>query len=93
MSLCVIGENTKFHSKYLLKMHNSASSLDMLYTAESEQFYSVFSPTTVSLPWQSLAPLFAEDTQNDPKTHSYEDNAKFRSVFTATVLSYAGGFR
>jgi hypothetical protein len=33
----------------LLKTHNFASYLNTLYTAESAQFYSPFSPTTISL--------------------------------------------
>jgi hypothetical protein len=34
-----------------------------------------------------LTPLFAENTQNDQKMHSYEDNAKFHSAFLATMLN------
>ncbi len=30
--------------------------------------------------------------QNDPKTHSYEDCAKFNSVFLATMLIHASRF-
>ncbi len=33
--------------------------------------------------------FFAENSQNDPKTHSYKDNAKFHPAFFATMLSYA----
>ncbi len=40
--LCVFGENTSFHSTYLMKTHNSAFSLNTLYTAKSAQFYSTF---------------------------------------------------
>jgi hypothetical protein len=38
-------------------------------------------------------PFFAENAQNDPKTHSYEDNAKFHSAFSPTALSYASRFQ
>jgi hypothetical protein len=37
--------------------------------------------------------FFAENVQNDPKTHSYEDNAKFNAAFSATMLSHASRFR
>ncbi len=69
------------------------------YIAESAQFYSTFSPTTIS-----LTPRFcrkrevwlrflAENAQNDLKTHSYEDRAKFNSAFSATTLRHASRFR
>jgi hypothetical protein len=45
----IIGENAPFHSSYSPKTHHSASSLNTLYTAESAQFYSAISPTTISL--------------------------------------------
>ncbi len=83
----------------LMKSRNSALSLNMLYTAESAQFNSPFSPTTISLTLlfrrkhSVWIPFFAENAQNDPKTHSYEDNAKFLSAFTPTTLSYASRFR
>ncbi len=48
ISLHVFGKNAAFYSAYLLKTHNSASSLNTLYTAESAQFYSAFSPTMIS---------------------------------------------
>ncbi len=38
-------------------------------------------------------PFFAQNAQNDPKTHSYEDNAKFHSAFSPTTLRYASRFR
>jgi hypothetical protein len=70
----------------------------MLYTAEGAQFYSAFSPTTISLTPRfrrkrkvSLR-FFAENAQNDPKTHSYEDSAKFNSAFSVTTLSHASRF-
>jgi hypothetical protein len=49
VSLHVFGKNAMFHFAYSPKMHNSASSLNTLYTAENAQFYSAFSPTTISL--------------------------------------------
>jgi hypothetical protein len=80
-------------------MHNFASSQNTLYTAESAQFYSAFSLTTISLTprfcgkrevWLNF---FAENAQNDPKTQCYEDNAKFNSAFSATTLSHTLRFR
>jgi hypothetical protein len=59
----------------------------------------VFSPTTISLTPRFCQKrkvwlrFFAENAQNDPKTHSYEDNAKFNSAFSATMLRYASRFR
>ncbi len=38
-------------------------------------------------------PFFAKNAQNNPKKHSYEDNAKFHSAFLPTMLSYASRFR
>ncbi len=49
VSLRVFGENATFHHAYSLKMHNFASSLNTLFNAESAQFYSAFSPLTISL--------------------------------------------
>jgi hypothetical protein len=37
--------------------------------------------------------IFAEDTQNNPYTHSYKEKARFHSVFLATMLSYATCFQ
>ncbi len=80
-------------------MHNIASSLNPLYTAESAQFYSAFSPTTISLTprfrrkrkvWLRF---FAENAQNNPKTHRYKDRAKCNFAFSATTLSRASRFR
>jgi hypothetical protein len=71
----------------------------MLYIAESAQFYSVFSPTTISLTprfrqkREVCLHFFAENAQNDPKMHSYEDSAKFNIAFLATTLSHASRFR
>jgi hypothetical protein len=71
----------------------------MLYTAESAHFNSPFSPTMISLTprfcqkREVWLPFFAENAQNVPKTHSYEDNAKFHSAFSSTTLSYASRFR
>ncbi len=59
----------------------------------------MFSPTTISLTPRFCQKrkvwlcFFAENAENDPKTHSYEDNAKFNSAFLATTLSYALRFR
>jgi hypothetical protein len=71
----------------------------MLYTAESAQFNSLFSPTTISLTprfrqkREVWLPFFAKNAQNDPTTQSYEDNDKFHSAFSPTMLSYASRFR
>jgi hypothetical protein len=59
----------------------------MLYIAKSAQFYSAFSPTRISLTprfrrkREVCFRVFAENAQNDPKTHSCEDSAKFNSTF------------
>jgi hypothetical protein len=34
-----------------------------------------------------------KNAQNDPKKHSYKDNAKVNSAFLATTLSHASRFR
>jgi hypothetical protein len=47
--LSVFSKDVTFHSAYLLKTHKSTSSLNMLYNAESAQFYSEFLPTRISL--------------------------------------------
>jgi hypothetical protein len=71
----------------------------MLYTAESTQFYSAFSPTTVTLTprfrrkREIWLRFFAENAQNDPKTHSCKDSTKFNSAFSATTLSQASRFQ
>jgi hypothetical protein len=49
VSLRVFGKNAMFHTAYSLKTHYSPSSLNMLYIAESAQFYSALLPTTISL--------------------------------------------
>jgi hypothetical protein len=49
ISLPLFGKNALFHSTYSPKTHNSAFSLNTLYTAKRAQFYSSFSPTTISL--------------------------------------------
>ncbi len=80
-------------------MRDSSSSLNTLYTAEGEQFYFIFSSTTISLTgrcrWKRKVWLqfFAENAQNDTKTHGYEDSAKFHSAFSATTLIYATRFQ
>ncbi len=99
VSLRVFGKNVTFHSAYLPKTHNFASSLNTLYTAESAQFHCAFSPTTISLTprfrrkREVWLRFFAKNAQNDPKMHSYEDNAKLNSAFSATPLSHASRFR
>jgi hypothetical protein len=71
----------------------------MLYTAESAQFYSAFSPTIISLTpcfrrkREVWLRFFAKNAQIDPKTHSFEDSAKVNSTFLATTLSHASRFR
>jgi hypothetical protein len=56
-------------------------------------------PTTISLTprfcWKREVWLrfIAENAQNDPKTHSYEDNAKFNAAFSAITLSHALRFQ
>jgi hypothetical protein len=70
-----------------------------MYISESAQFYSAFSPTTISLTprfcrkREVWVRFFAENAQNDPKTHSNEDTAKFNITFWATMLSHASLFR
>ncbi len=87
VSLRVFGENATFHSAYSPKTHNFASSLNTLFIAETAQFYSTFLPTTISLTprfhrkREVWLRVFAENAQNDPKTHSCEDSAKFIQRF------------
>ncbi len=70
-----------------------------MYTTKSAQFYSAFSPTTISLTphfrqkREVCLRFFAEKAQNDPKMLSYKDNAKFNSMFSVTTLSYASCFQ
>ncbi len=84
---------------YSPKTHNFAYSQNTLYTAESAQFYSAFSPISISLTPRFRGKrgvwlrFFAENAHNDPKTHSYEDSAKFNSAFSATTLIHASRFR
>ncbi len=98
VSLRVFSKNATSYSVYSPKTHNSASSLNTLYTDESEQFYSAFLPTTISLTPRFCQKckvwlrFFTENAQNDPKTHSYEDNAKFKTAFSATTLNHASRF-
>ncbi len=99
VSLRVFGENATFHSAYSPKTKNSASSLNTLCIAKSAQFYSAFSATTISLTPRFRRKrkvwfrFFAENAQNDQKTHSYEDSAMFNVAFSATTLSHASRFR
>jgi hypothetical protein len=68
-----------------------------MYTAESESlhFCSAFSPTAISLTprfhqkHKVLLHFFIESAQNDPKTRSYEDNAKFHYLGDNAPLCYA----
>jgi hypothetical protein len=57
----------RFTPRICRKQKNSTASLNTLYIAESAQFYSAFSPTTIS-----LTPRFAKNAQFDsaflPKT-------------------------
>jgi hypothetical protein len=98
VSLHIFGKNVTFHSAYLLKTHNFASSLNTLYTAESAQFYSAFFANNnwfsfaLSPNMRSLPPLFCRKRSIRSETHSYEDNAKFNSAFSATTLSHASRF-
>ncbi len=88
-----------FHSAYSPKTHNFVSSLNTLYIAESAQFYSAVLLRTISLTphfrrkREVWLRFFAENAQNDPKTHSYKDNAKFNATFSATMRSHASRFR
>jgi hypothetical protein len=71
----------------------------MIYIAESAQFYSAFSPITISLTprfrrkCEVWLRFFVENAQIDPKTHSYEDSGKFNVAFSASTLSHASRFR
>jgi hypothetical protein len=74
-------------------LHISTSSLNTLYTAESAQFYSAFSPTTPRFrrKREVLLRFSAENTQNDPKTHSYEDSVlppRFRRQCSAMLRAF-----
>jgi hypothetical protein len=99
VSLRVFGKNATFHSAYSTKTHNFTFPLNTLYTAENAQFDSAFSPTTISLSlWfcrkrKVCLRFFADNAQNDPKMHSYEDSDKFNFAFSATTLSIASRFR
>jgi hypothetical protein len=56
-------------------------------------------PTTISLTprfrqkREVWLRFFAENDQNDPKTYSYEDSAKFNVTFLVITLSHASRFR
>jgi hypothetical protein len=94
-----LGENTTFHYAYSPKTQNSTSSLNTLYFAESAQFYSSISPTTISFTprfrrkHEVLLRFFAENAPNDPKMYSYEDSAKFIVAFSVKTLSHASCFQ
>ncbi len=70
-----------------------------MYIAESTQVYSAFPPTPISLTprfrrkCEVWLRFFAENAQNDPKTHSYEDSAKFNVAFSASMLSHTSRFQ
>ncbi len=99
VSLPFFGKNAMFHSAYLPKTCNSSSFLKLLFTAKRPQFYSMFLPTTIKLTpccrqkCEVWLHFFAEDAQNNQKTHNYKDNAKFHSAFLVTMLGYATHFR
>ncbi len=105
----LIAKTALFHSTFSVqyatflsmnspKTHNSASSLNTLYTVESTQIYTAFSHTTISLTLRFCGKsevwlnFFAKDAHNDPKTRSYEENANY-CTFSAATLSYALRFR
>jgi hypothetical protein len=98
VSLRVFGENDKFHSTYSLKTKNSASSLNTIYIAESTQFYSAFSPTTISLTprfcrkrevWLtfSLKPLKTIRKRTDTKT-ALSLTSRFRRQRSAMLHAF-----
>ncbi len=92
VSLRVFSENPTFHSVYVRKTKISASSLNTLYISKSAQF-------TLHFHQQRLVLLraFAENAKFDPaflpKTHSYEDTAKFNIAIWSITLSHASRFR
>jgi hypothetical protein len=65
-------------------MHNSASSLNMLYTAENSQFYSGFCQKRLL-----KLSVFAKNAQFCSAFLLFEDNAKLHFAFSVTALSYA----
>jgi hypothetical protein len=84
LSLRVFGEYSTLHSTYSPKTHNSASSLNTLYTAENVQFYSAFSPTTISLRrvFGDIAqPCFALFAENGELSKTSNICAKNKNVF------------
>jgi hypothetical protein len=99
VSLDVFGKDALFYSIYSLKTCNFASCLNMLYTSESAQFYLTFKLQIVGLtrrcPQKRKVSLciFDKDCQDDPKTVSYEDHAKFHSEFSVTALIDATRFQ
>ncbi len=88
---------------YLPKTHNFASSLNSLYTAESAQFYSAFSPTTISLtprfhPWIFLLKLFMSASKlrflksiaKIFNRNKYLKNMYITLLYTVLILSNQG---
>ncbi len=95
VSLRLFAENATFHSAYSPKSRNSAPSLNMLYTAESAQFNSPFSPTTISLTprfrrkREDWLPFFAENAQTDPKTKTTLNfTPRFRRQRSAMLCAF-----
>ncbi len=87
VSLRVFGENATFHSANSPKMKNSASSLNSLGTAESAQFYSAFSPTTIR-----LTP-FTENAKFDSAFSPKALKTIRKRTVTKTALSLTSRFR
>jgi hypothetical protein len=77
-----------FHSAYWPKTHNFASSLNTLYIAESAQFYSAFSPTTIS-----LTPRLHEKTKFDFAFLTKTLKTIQKRTVTKTTLSLMPRFR
>jgi hypothetical protein len=98
---CVIAENAPFHSAYSLETLRfipricRKRMIPLLFwihgiLLKAHSFTSHFLQQRNREAWLRF---FTENAQNDPKTHSYEDNAKFNSAFSVTILSHASGFR
>ncbi len=89
-------QNATFLSMYSPKTHNSASSLNTLYTVKSTQFYTTFSSTTNSLTLRFCGKsevwlnFFVKNAHNDPKTQ-LRRQCLIPHIVAAT-LSYAMRF-
>ncbi len=99
VSLSVFGKNATFHSTYCIcRKHLIPLFLWIHCILPKAHSFSLHLPTTISLTqhflWKNEVWLhfFTKNFQNYPKTHSYEDNAKFYSTFLAAKLSYATRF-